>query len=283
MKNRDIKTLAIYICNNYTGEISLLNNWIFSNAKILCQIAGCQEEDIYETIGDPSTEHYLKITASIIERINIGRPSNRIELKEDVDGTYISLSELGKNINFDLEKDINDRFKIIETWSGMDKGMFYEKFCTLFLNDLGLEAETTKATGDKGVDIVASYKSNLNEYLSKFVFFDHVYLLGQAKFFASKVDTPVIRKLVGDSLFLRFDQLNYIQISHNAIHLIVFSHKGFTEDAIVFAEKNKIMRVETSQMISIISASPQSQIWQCYSFLIKQTTPSNTCETHLLK
>jgi len=146
--------------------------------------------------------------------------------------------------------------------SEQNKGVVFEDFCKLFLEDLGINCKSTARTNDKGIDILGSFNVKLSEEIGDLVFNEEIYLLIQTKYFNKKIDTPVIRKLVGDSLFIRFDELEYIEIRHNAFHLIVFSHQGFTEPAIKFAKKNKIKLFDSTNIAHIISEKPEKD-WKC--------------------
>ncbi|GGD30912.1 hypothetical protein [Flavobacterium orientale] len=59
-----------------------------------------------------------------------------------------------------------------------------------------------------------------------------------------------------------FDELDYVDIRHNAFYLIVFSHNGFTQPAKDFAFKNKIMIFDSTQLAHIISEDPNKD-WKC--------------------
>jgi hypothetical protein len=265
MKTQTIKKIAEIIYHSFNSDKTLLSDWIISNT-ITLSIDGLSDEIIYESFGDTSSNKYddiLKYLNSIIDR---HKPSNRILLIDDY-GTYLCLSDLGKRIDISCESYFRNAFNCIEKKDRMEKGLIYEKFCTCFLSDLSLDAETTIASNDKGIDIIAKYKSKFPNPNSKLVFNEDIYLVGQSKFLSSKVDTSIIRKLVGDSLFIRFDQLEYLQLAHNAIHLIVFSHNGFTDEAISFCQRNKVMRIDTTQMISILSSFSNPETTKSYEYI----------------
>jgi HJR/Mrr/RecB family endonuclease len=269
MKSKCVRNIAGFIYSKFYSEELLIVNWILKNKQLLIENIDdkVNEEELYETICDTRTQYYETLVNCLKKAIDHHAPSNRVCIREDIDGIFISLSELGSRIDPSCEKDMYKKFKQIEIKEKMEKGLIYETFCTKFLGDLGLEAEKTKASNDKGIDIIAKYKSQLPNPNSSLVFDDYIYLIGQAKFYNSKVDTPIIRKLVGDSLFIRFDQLEYLQLSHNAIHLFVFSHKGFTDNAIDFCTRNKVMRIDTTQMISIITSLPNPEETTSFKYL----------------
>jgi hypothetical protein len=269
MKISIVRIIAKNIIINFNSENLLLVDWMSQNIDLILEvtIGNCDYEQIYESFCDGSTRDFYLLSKELRKQIISQSPINRIELIEDYDGVRIELSDIGNKSKSHIANRMMRSFTEIEKLSKMDKGLFYEEFCCRFLNDLGIEAEKTPASNDKGIDIKARYKVQLDEKLSQLFFNDYVYLLGQAKFFSKKVDTPVLRKLVGDSIFLRFDQLDYIDIAHNAIHLVVFSHNGFTESAHHFSKKNKIMVMDTIQIISLVAASETAMMWTCYQYL----------------
>lgn len=85
---------------------------------------------------------------------------------------------------------------------------------------------------------------------------EKIYLLIQTKYFKQSIDTPVIRKLLGDSLFIRFDELEYLTIKHKAVQLIVFSYVGFNQPSKDFAFKNKVKAFDSRHIAPIISEKP---------------------------
>lgn len=217
-------------------------------------------EDLTDKYADTSTRYFKKLINGIIETNN-NNDFIKIILEEDYDGFYI---EQKYNDDF-ISNKYAEAIELIEKIGKpniKNKGVVYEKFCKIFLNDLGIKSELTRGSNDKGIDIIGSFNANLPDEIGKIVFNDDIYMLIQTKYFNKKIDTPVIRKLVGDSLFIRFDELEYTQIKHNAFHLIVFSHNGFTVPAIKFAEKNKIKLFDSTKIAHIISEKPQ-KVWKC--------------------
>lgn len=217
-------------------------------------------EDLTDKYADTGTKYFRQLIASINET-NKNNDFIKIILDEGYDGYYIEQ----KHQDDLISKKYAEAIGVIDEIGSpkrKNKGVLYEKFCKIFLNDLGINADLTKGSNDKGIDIIGSFNANLPDEVGKIVFNDDIYLLIQTKYYNKKIDTPVIRKLVGDSLFIRFDELEYSQIKHNAFHLIVFSHYGFTLPAVKFAEKNKIKLFDSTKIAHIISEKPQKK-WKC--------------------
>lgn len=217
-------------------------------------------DDLVDKYSDTNTQYFKRLIQSII-RINENNNFQKIILEERYDGYYIEQ----KLKDILVSKKYKDVIKFIESFdspSVKNKGILYENFCRVFLNDLGINSKLTPVSNDKGIDILGSFNTNLPDEIGKLVFNEEIYLLVQTKYFKTKIDTPVIRKLVGDSLFIRFDELEYAEIKHNAFHLIVFSHNGFTQPAIKFGKKNKIKLFDSVKIAHIIAEKP-NKIWNC--------------------
>ena len=208
--------------------------------------------------SDRDSSH-LKRLINAIESLNEENLFKKIHVEEKYDGYYVE-----KISNDEL---VSQKYKevchvIDQIELQTNKGKLFEDFCKIFVSDLGINTKVTRASNDKGIDVVGNYKVDFPKNITKLIFSDDIYLLIQTKFYNKPIDTPVIRKLVGDSLFIRFDDLDYVDIRHNAFHLIVFSHKGFTLPARNFAKKNKIMIFDSMQIAHIISEDPKND-WKC--------------------
>lgn len=253
--------INLLISHNWIGSLridKLIIDVVINNFDIE------EVDDLIDKYSDTRTTYFRKLIIAI-SSTNKNNNFQKIVLEERIDGYYIEQKLNNKDVGVKYKEVI----QLIEKIGGpnvRNKGILYEKFCNFFLNDLGIHSTLTRASNDKGIDILGSFKSNLPDEIGKLVFNDDIYLLVQTKYFSKKIDTPVIRKLVGDSLFIRFDELEYLDIKHNAFHLIVFSHNGFTLPAIKFAEKNKIKLFDSVKIAHIISEKPDKE-WNCLSVI----------------
>jgi hypothetical protein len=261
MKVNDIVNLIISY--NWSGSI-FIDEIILDMSYVLISDAEIREK-VIEDYADVKSKAFQKLIKHI-ESVNQSNIEfQKIILEERIDGYYI---EKQKENPLHSEK-YNEVITLINRFDKQqNKGVVYEEFCKLFLEDLGISCELTAKTNDKGIDILGRFKVKLSEELGDLVFNEEIYLLIQTKYFNKKIDTPVIRKLVGDSLFIRFDELEYIEIRHNAFHLIVFSHLGFTEPATNFARKNKIKLFDSTNIAHIISEKPEKD-WRCLKIVLK--------------
>lgn len=261
MKVNDIVNLLISY--NWSGSI-IIEDVILDMSYNLISDAEIREK-IIDDYADAKSKSFIKLIRQI-ESVNQSNLAfQKIILEEKTDGFYIEKQKENPSHSRKYEEVIN----LINKFDNeQNKGVVYEDFCKLFLEDLGINCKLTARTNDKGIDILGSFKVKLSEEIGDLVFNEEIYLLIQSKYFNKKIDTPVIRKLVGDSLFIRFDELEYIEIRHNAFHLIVFSHQGFTEPAIKFANKNKIKLFDSTNIAHIISEKPEKN-WQCLKIVLK--------------
>lgn len=218
------------------------------------------KEKYIESLGDPATRYYESMIREIRKKIEQNVDCPVVSLTEEADGYFVE-KLLGDHDG--LYQEVISRIESYECF-GKKKGEWFEKFCIAFLMDFGVDCKSTENSNDKGIDIFGSYRTSLSCNVGKLILNEDIYVLGQAKYFSEKVDTPVIRKLVGDTIFVRFDELEYVEVRHNAVHLMVFSRNGFTEPALDFAKKNKIELFDKSRMAHLIANNPSVK-WSCLS------------------
>lgn len=262
MKKNQFRKLIDYLNEEFNISKTLLDVYICENAEtIKSYFAGNLTQDqIYDTVGDPKSIEFEKFIKKYNELEGKEKASLRFRITEELVGIYIEKSKLGKKSGVKKLKAYKEAIRKIEKIRNKSKkGAVYEEFCTYFLRDMGMKAHRTKPSNDKGVDIKAYYKPCLPNRFSDYFMTDNIYVLAQTKFFDSKIDLSHLRKLVGDSIFLRFSELYYLDVTHNAVHLMFFSHEGFCKPAIEFAEKNKIIITDTNKMLNIISALDNTQ------------------------
>jgi len=152
-----------------------------------------------------------------------------------------------------------------------EKGDIFEKFCSLFLEDIGVECKVTSSTGDEGIDILGIVYTNVSNPFFKHVFDGKVYLLAQVKCYDEnkKVDTPIIRHLIGDSSFYKYNVFNNeITIGNKPLYLIIFSYSGFTKPAAAFANQNNVVVLNGHELIDIICNFEASNDFKSVTYLL---------------
>lgn len=253
MNKKLLQLAANFVYDEYDGNGILLNDFIAEKVEKITLLLQKTDEWVFESLVEPSSKYFESLTEMLEKIISDKNHMTHLICNHNFDGFYIELTELGKSFRSPLKHDLINTFEqVLKRENKKEKGVIFENFCIAFFKDLGMEPEKTASSNDKGIDIVASYKTNINNVFSKYIFRENIYLLGQCKMYKEKIDTPVIRKLVGDSLFIRFSDLEYYKIKHNAVHLLVISYSGFTEPALRFAEKNMVQTLDFGQLCTLV-------------------------------
>lgn len=108
-------------------------------------------------------------------------------------------------------------------------GIEFEHFCKKMLEKIGFRVETTKTSGDGGIDLIA-YNSQ--------TFISGKYIV-QCKRYSGSVEEPVIRDLYG------------VVMSENANKGILITTGTFTSSAINFANGKPIELIDRDKLIQI--------------------------------
>ena len=118
-----------------------------------------------------------------------------------------------------MENDIN-----------MLSGIEFEKVCKQVFENMGFEVETTKASGDGGIDLIAyNYQPLLS---SKYIV--------QCKRYSGSVGEPIIRDLFG------------VVMSERANKGILMTTGYFTKSAIAFAKDKQIELIDGAMLIELL-------------------------------
>lgn len=104
-------------------------------------------------------------------------------------------------------------------------GIDYELYCLKILKDNGWDATLTKASGDQGVDIVASKNGN------KVVF--------QCKKYSSAVGNKAVQEISAG------------RIHYSANHAIVVTNNKFTESAYQLASTNRVILLHHNDLFNL--------------------------------
>lgn len=177
---------------------------------------------------------------------------------------YITLSDYARNRDCKLVDNyvaILDELCVSER---QDKGLIYEQFCQKWLQEYCDEVKLTPKSNDKGIDIIGKMVAvtSFNELKNI-----QVQLLVQVKFYKNRVDVPVMRHLIGDSIFLSFAK-EECSIFKPTL-LCVISHCGFSKMAINFANDNHIFLLESKKMISLLEKKGHLNEFECIKYLDK--------------
>ena len=152
----------------------------------------------------------------------------------DLNGVWIIInaSEVAKvqnffeTHNFRVQEENRQAYEGIDTLSGVE----FERVCKRLLESMGFTVETTKASGDGGIDLIGY---NTQPLLSgKYII--------QCKRYAGSVGEPIIRDLYG------------VVTSERANKGILITTGHFTKSAISFAENKPIELIDGAQLKALI-------------------------------
>lgn len=142
--------------------------------------------------------------------------NNTIKYKDFFESQYKRLRFVPDNPN---TKNINDL-----------TGIEFEKLCCNLLYKMGFEIETTKASGDGGIDIIAKTED---------IFFKGTYLI-QCKRYSGSVGEPIVRDLYG------------VVNSERANKGIIITTGEFTKSAIEFAYGKQIELIDGEKLQALL-------------------------------
>lgn len=152
----------------------------------------------------------------------------------DLNGIYviINVNEAEQVQSFYREHNARVHIENRQAYEGIDtlSGIEFEHVCKRLLENMGFTVETTKASGDGGIDLIGY---NTQPLLSgKYII--------QCKRYAGSVGEPIIRDLYG------------VVTSERANKGILITTGHFTKSAIAFAENKPIELIDGAQLKVLI-------------------------------
>lgn len=268
---RDKRKISRYILENFAEEKIELSNYLDSNKDELVRELELEidSEDLIYTIADVNSSEFEHFAEIIKEEIKHASGRSKVKLTSEFGIISIERSAYGLSINNGFEQRLK---KTLANLKYVEKGfIIFENFCVKFLKDFNfINVKATKTSNDLGIDIIGAYKieDKKRNMLLNILRPQSISLLAQAKFYDSPVDTSYIRKLIGDSLFIRFDKANYPTIRHNPVYLIFFSYSGFTSNARNFAKENNVTLIDADFMIDLICSTDDCQSLASTKYLL---------------
>lgn len=275
-KKRELITLAQYIFTNFDIDRIQFQSYLFENIPQLSKAIDSvlDEDDFWGTLEN-SSSHILRYLEELIKREKGQGHPIKCEIEINYCLEFLVRTTFGYKSDISITNWMNDCLSKVSLKDEMTKARYYEDFCVAFLKDMGIQCFGTKYTGDSGIDLVGVISLNSEPtnpidfilYQGKFI------LLGQVKCTENFVDTPVLRHLIGDSIFNRFypKQINCplgaIVISNHPNILCVFSHSGFTKEAYSFAKNHGIRTFSSQQMVNLLSGMKDIKNLETYKHL----------------
>ena len=184
--------------------------------------------------GDTREEmHYKSTVSNNAVQVLCSRFTSELTAV-DLNGIYviINTNEVGQIQSFceghndRVQNENRQAYEGIDTLSGVE----FERVCKRLLESMGFTVETTKASGDGGIDLIGY---NTQPLLSgKYII--------QCKRYAGSVGEPIIRDLYG------------VVTSERANKGILITTGYFTKSAIAFAENKPIELMDGAQLKKLI-------------------------------
>ena len=144
MNKIDINNIATHIYNTFIeSSLFLLEDYVISSIdEIIYAFSKFSYNDIFETLGDPKTEDFVKFINELKLIIDKDHPANRLELVVKEPNYYLKTTELGKNENKDFVNKFNISLEAFEKLNINKKGEIYENICSFFFNRYGIKCKT---------------------------------------------------------------------------------------------------------------------------------------------
>jgi len=262
---KNLKKLVQYVMNNFNGDKQQIDHYLLINAEEIevKSDAGLNEDDLID-ICDTRSHQFTKFVEMLNKSINKLGSITKIKIDYSPPIYFISQSEFGKNI---IQNDADQYLQKLNyiCYNNYDlNGKFYQKFCTLFFKDLGISSIETRHSGDEGIDIESEIDLNCLDQITKYIIEPKIKMLTQVKFHKVKIDISVIRHLIGDSLFYKFERKD---IASRAVQLTAISHLGFTVKAEKFAAKNGVKLFSSDDIINLLMNVENVNNLDCVKYL----------------
>lgn len=244
-----------YINNNFYQERVQLDKYLLDISENIIKenVLNLSLDEFIDNICDNTSEFYEDLAKALINLSEKTQTTSNINIEYYLPYYYIQNTQFGINSFKGCRNKYITILNYICSLEQTSKGKFYEQFCTLFLKDIGIDVETTSYSRDGGIDIIGTINMKSTNLMSDAILKNPIFLIAQVKFRKYKLDISFIRKIIGDSLFYRFNNVDdKILIGSNPLYLMVISHKGFYSKTEEFALKNGVVLIDSIKMIDIL-------------------------------
>lgn len=193
------------------------------------------KEDQWEELNDTNSDGLWEVREELLRKDN-GKLNS---ITSRMGAVIVTPSNL--SISFatgQLDSFLNRVFERIENCGEFEKGYAFERVCESILNKIWEKCKCIGKAGDGGIDIIC--KKTILIYgpidLTQVV---------QCKYYSRKIDTPLVRKLLGDVIVHIFDNP---EIAMPTIPVLI-TNFGFTNNALVAAKKYGVRTLLFSDLI----------------------------------
>lgn len=264
IKAKDLKIIINFIKDNFNQGKSELENYLFNSLDEFVTLFDYKyhKDELLEILCDK--DGYRKIVTALKKSINddiTHSYTSKIKITKVGCYDYIESTAFASSVNLGYRTWLINKLNALAELEDKQKGDKYEEFCTCFLKDIGFQAITTRSSNDDGIDIIGKIEIPFSEeVLTHFIGRIGLNIIAQVKYRVSQVDTPVIKHLIGDSMFYRFKSTTFsmenseIILNNLPTCLCVFSHNGFTNEAKKFAQFHGVILIDSNKMADILSS-----------------------------
>lgn len=253
MRSKSIKEIVSYILNSHYLRDSVKLSKLLSD---LCENKPRElvlKQDDWDDLDDVNSDAVFKIDGLLIDR-GVGK----LNSAEKRPGYIVVIpSNLSKSLyNNQLESFLIEVETKLSLMDDTRKGYVFERLCSDVLKYVWPDNIHHGRSGDQGIDIICS------EELT-FPVGSKLQVAIQCKYYNTKIDTPVVRKLLGDLLVQTFEDSGVMW----PIMPMLLTNRGFTAEAQKLASKygielmtfkrllEKILRVGEIDLESVLKSN----------------------------
>lgn len=261
MKRNEYRKLVKFIIGNFSNsEQQPLDEYLIYLLPLIVEnesINITEDEYIHDLCGG-NIKNYETFIRMLEHAISAEHGLCKVILRYDPPVYYLQQTEFGEKVLTSVRDRYVNKLKNvlrIDYKLKFDKGEFFEIFCSYFLKDLGIENWVTRRSKDEGIDIIGRISGTANE-LRDLVLKNERFLLVQVKYHASSIDWSVIRHLIGDSYFYRFEPFfidkQRLIIGAAPVSLLVIAFSGLSERAEQLARKYNVETLDGNKVVDVL-------------------------------
>ncbi|MGN2271661.1 restriction endonuclease [Priestia megaterium] len=254
------KKIAKFIMHSFSNVEQPLDEYIIQILPDIVRdksINITEDEYIYYLCGG-NPESYKTFIKMLKHVISNEKGLSKVILWYDAPVYYLQQTGFGEKVITSVRDKYNEKLRTIlkdDKFKVNNKGEFFERFCSYFLKDIGIDNWVTKRSKDEGIDIVGLINGNSGG-IRDLVLKHEQFLLVQVKYYANSVDSSVIRHLIGDGSFYRnktfyLNEQRYF-IGAARVCLLVIAFSGFSECAEQMARTYNVETLDGDKIVDVL-------------------------------
>lgn len=195
-------------------------------------------------------------------------------LAEELEKLSNSLKQLGnvqhfmeclepETLNYVFDNSFLQRYRALNNFIKDIDHVQFESLCAYYVSLLGcVDFRVTRSSSDQGLDFYGTFPFNRHSFFGPAS--EKSFLIGQAKFYTSKVGTAEIREFVGSIELLRknlYSRDTYaykfaVELKHyTLINPIFISSSSFSKDAVELCQKVGIRMIDAVKLITLLTSA----------------------------